>query len=437
MKKTILVVFAVLFFSGFAVAVSGNEAVHFVVQEKNFLYEGEKFEQPIVPISHENEKFWVIPILSGSSIVTFFPVKEAAKQLSASRPVNRSVFETADVLRELSLEKQKISSSSVQWIFTPSYSLRFVNLSNVFNNEVFQLNTIASSFDSLEAAQHVSKMNSALEGLSLQSKEIASLVLEASSLESDFFAVPDTQKAFNLKEKYLEVTLEISNFNNNALDYRKKVDEFKQFISLSNLDVSDKTQFISLADPPQEFNAVGNYVIDALELSQSIESVYNRVHTRSDILLNEFELRLLRQDAFDLVYGQNALIKEKTSGEFSTLPDLVNYILSEENRGKWINSSLVLTVEDRWRETQQYFNQNNYSLAKSFSQKVVADALSVYRQGFVETQAQNTQSNDLIFQVIFGLAVLLVLLLVYNNRSRILSFSKNKDDEDVFESEVD
>ena len=60
---------------------------------------------------------------------------------------------------------------------------------------------------------------------------------------------------------------------------------------------------------------------------------------------------------------------------------------------------------------------------------MVDDIASIYKQGFTENQASPLISQDLLFQIIVGLVVLLVLLFIYSRRDRILSLGKEQEQE--------
>ncbi len=428
-----------LFLPAAVFAVSAQDAVNFVVKENSFLSDGEEFEQPLVPLIHDGKKFWVVPVISGDSIVTYFPVRQDAKVLSESRAVNRPVFRTADTLREVSFQKAEISKNpSIEWIFTPTYALRFSSLSGMLRNESYQLNTIASTVGSDEVYSLVSQMVPILESLSMTSASLSLLVSDASKEESTFFSAPDSSKIDSLKAKYFLVFEGVAVLDSKALDYREKVDELKQVISTDpQLEPSAKTYLISLADVPAEFNSIGSYLITSVELSSQIDSVYSRVSSRLDFLLNEFDLRIKKQSAFNAIYKENPSVVEKTDGEFSSVFEIVDFILKEENKSRWNASGLVRPLDSKWKETLKLYNERKYDLAESFSQALLSDALVIYRQGFFEEPIVSGNSNDFIFQVILGLLALLVLLLLYNNRDKLISFAKKKDDEEAFQSEVD
>lgn len=413
--------------------VAAHEAANFIVKENNYLLQGEEYEQPIVPIIHEGEKFWVVPVILGASIVTFFPVKYVVLEVSTTAPVNREVFKSADLLRELSIEKEVISKNpSVEWIFTPTYSLRFSNLSSVLANERFQLTTVSSTVDTPEAYEVVDELNSVLEGMSVSAAKTSQLISEAAIAESAFFSEPDTSLFESLKKKFDLAENEISILNSTALDYRQDLERLKQIVSVSDLDPSTKTYLISLSDVPVEFNSIGNYKVYSLEVSESINSVYARVLQRTDSLLEEFSSRLERQNAFAEIYGQDPEVKEKTSNKFSTPSEVILFVLAPENRQRWNNSSLVARVDDNWRQAQSLYNEQKYSLAVSFSKKALADSLVVYRDGFFEPPVQVQDYSGLIFQAIIVLVVLLTALVAFNNRDKLLSFSKQKDDSEEY-----
>ncbi len=424
MKRAFLVFLCLFCLLGSTFGISSSEAVNFVVRENSFLIEGENFQTPVTTIKNEQDNYWVIPVLSGQSAVTYFPVKEKVKALSTNRAVNRELFKTADILRELSIEKERVSqNTSVDWLFTQTYVLLFDNLSRSLGNEVFQLNTIASSVNDSQTNSKVGILKSALESMSERAARLSLLITDGMRAESSFQSQPSMLRANDLKEKFEEFFSELSLLNDDALAYRSEINSLKDLISTSSADDATKTRLISLADPPAEFNTIGNYLLDASEISSAVESVFSRVNAKIDALLNVFDQRIKRNDAYTALFGSNSDVLSKTDNKFLTENDLVEFVLSTQNRPYWKQKALLHSVESNWLQAKRNFNDQEYDDAKLAAQSALNAALKIYNGGVIDTNSsQPLLSDQTIFQIVTALVVLLVLLFAYNNRKKIFQF---------------
>ena len=423
-----------LFFPIYANSISANNAVSFVTQENHFLFEDEDYQLPVVEITHEGKKYWVIPILSGNTLVTFFPVKSEAKELSLSKPLNRQLFKTADTLRSLSVEKERISKNQqVDWLFASNYVLIFEELSRGLENEIFEMNIIESTLNNADVSSQVNRMNSSLSAMSLKSGGLTQSITEAIAAEAAFASAPDALSAAKLKDEFDDAFEELFSLNADALSYRDEIQKLKQLISVSDADAATKDYLVSLADPPAEFNNIGRYVTNALSLQQAINGMYANVDSRADSLLAEFESRVERDKAFRLLYSENTSISRRTEGEFSSLQQIVNFILDENNRPYWKNKELISAMESKWSQAVRNFNERNYALAETFAEKAADDAVAIFNQGFIEAAQPPLLPQELIFQLVIALLALLAILYLYNNRGKIIKFVKQGSEEEEVE----
>ncbi|AJF59600.1 MAG: hypothetical protein QT03_C0001G0090 [archaeon GW2011_AR10] len=433
-KKTLFLAVLLLFFPIYANSISANNAVSFVTQENHFLFEDEDYQLPVVEITHEGKKYWVIPILSGNTLVTFFPVKSEAKELSLSKPLNRQLFKTADTLRSLSVEKERISKNQqVDWLFASNYVLIFEELSRGLENEIFEMNIIESTLNNADVSSQVNRMNSSLSAMSLKSGGLTQSITEAIAAEAAFASAPDALSAAKLKDEFDDAFEELFSLNADALSYRDEIQKLKQLISVSDADAATKDYLVSLADPPAEFNNIGRYVTNALSLQQAINGMYANVDSRADSLLAEFESRVERDKAFRLLYSENTSISRRTEGEFSSLQQIVNFILDENNRPYWKNKELISAMESKWSQAVRNFNERNYALAETFAEKAADDAVAIFNQGFIEAAQPPLLPQELIFQLVIALLALLAILYLYNNRGKIIKFVKQGSEEEEVE----
>ena len=433
-KKTLFLAVLLLFFPIYANSISANNAVSFVTQENHFLFEDEDYQLPVVEITHEGKKYWVIPILSGNTLVTFFPVKSEAKELSLSKPLNRQLFKTADTLRSLSVEKERISKNQqVDWLFASNYVLIFEELSRGLENEIFEMNIIESTLNNADVSSQVNRMNSSLSAMSLKSGGLTQSITEAIAAEAAFASAPDALSAAKLKDEFDDAFEELFSLNADALSYRDEIQKLKQLISVSDADAATKDYLVSLADPPAEFNNIGRDVTNALSLQQAINGMYANVDSRADSLLAEFESRVERDKAFRLLYSENTSISRRTEGEFSSLQQIVNFILDENNRPYWKNKELISAMESKWSQAVRNFNERNYALAETFAEKAADDAVAIFNQGFIEAAQPPLLPQELIFQLVIALLALLAILYLYNNRGKIIKFVKQGSEEEEVE----
>ena len=411
-------------------AISANDAVGYVVRDGHYLLTGETHQVPISPTTYDSKKYWVIPVVSGEDIITYFPVKNEKAELQTHRPTNRELFKTADILREFNVEKEKISKSqTTDWFFTNFYVLVFNELSTDFSNEIFELNIIDTTLNDKEVSAQISKIKPLATAISQKSNDISQKINAAAMAESDFFSAPTPEKADSLQNSFNDVFDSILELNSLALDYRDRVTPLKQAISVLDADAAAKEHTIKLSSPPTSFNNIGKYATSSIELSQGIKAIYSNVSSRSDALLNEFESRIKRNDAFDVLYGENEKLKSATNSEIVQIQKGVETILSEDNRPYWKNQELIKTLDSKWSQAQRAFNSRDYDSSILLAGKVIDDIVAIYNQGFTETQPKPIISQDLLFQLIVGLVVLLALLFIYSRRDKIINFGKETEQE--------
>ncbi len=411
---------AMLMFSALSVsAISGNDAVNFVVSSNHFLYDEETYLPPNVPIMFEGKSYWVVPVVSGNNIVTYFPVEADSGELSISRAVNRGLFETAEQLREMQLLKNSVSSNSgVDWIFTKKYETIFNETSLQLSDEVFQLNTVETTLSSAGLLVNVSGLKSQLVSMSGQASSVSEKINSASAAENSFFISPSAQAFNEMNSSFGGVFSMISALNDSSLSYQSNVDKLKQQISVSDkIDAQTKSQIFGVLEVPQGLQALRNYNLDSTQISESISSVLEAVSLRQDSVLSEFDSRLLKNDVYALLYGENPDLVKGSS--FSSLYSAQAAILAEENRGLWKDQAKVRDLEQNYSRALKLYNEKSFSESKKYAQQAVANAVSVEKQGKNEGLPPEPVSQDFLFQLAAILAVLLVLLYALNNRDKL------------------
>ena len=141
------------------------------------------------------------------------------------------------------------------------------------------------------------------------------------------------------------------------------------------------------------------------------------VSLRQDSVLSEFDSRLLKNDVYALLYGENPDLVKGSS--FSSLYSAQAAILAEENRGLWKDQAKVRDLEQNYSRALKLYNEKSFSESKKYAQQAVANAVSVEKQGKNEGLPPEPVSQDFLFQLAAILAVLLVLLYALNNRDKL------------------
>ena len=415
---------AISLFSLVYAVVSSGEAVKFVTEENRFLHENEQAKQPNYKISHNKENYWVIPVVVDEEPATYFAVSASEKALVTDALANRAMFKTADVLREFLKEKERVSKNpQVKWIVTGSYARIFENLGRLLSDEAFELNTIASTTKDAKIASEVSGLKASLALMSDLSQNVSAKIDEAISFESDFTTDPDTAKADDLKKKFEGVFTQLFQLEDKALEYRSKISELKRGISLSDAEADAKSYMIKLADPPENFNEIGNLAISGSELKDVIEKVYARVNARLDNFLNEFQDRLDLSKAYAFLYGANPEVT-KLEGNFRDLKSAAAYVLKPENKAVWADQAGVQRLEESWRNAENSFKKGDYAKAQIYGADSLKLVRGVQNKGVLEVEKPPLVSDQLLQQALIGLAGLLVLVFLLKNRAKIGDFFK-------------
>src|SRR3989344_5617664 len=290
MKSWVFVAFFALALSLFVVAISGSDAVNYIVTSNHFLYEGETYTPPNVTILQEQNSYWVIPLTAGNTIVTYFAIDAQSGELSVSRSVNRELFEIADKLREIQLLKASISSNSgADWIFTKKYQAIFNELSVELSDEIFQLNTVQSTLEDNDIDVDMASLKNSLRDMSSDSSSIAAKISGAGAAESEFVTSPSGKAFLEMDSSFNSIFESIDSLNSKGILYKSNLDKLKQQISVADLDTQTKSQLFSILEIPQGLQALRNYNLYSTQLQGSLTSTVQASSLRMDAVLSESE----------------------------------------------------------------------------------------------------------------------------------------------------
>ncbi len=419
MKSPLVLGLLLLFCAGYALAATSVDALNFVVNSNYFLYDGETYTPPNVPVKYEGKGYWVVPVTSGSDVITYFPVSSETGLLSDSRAVNRGLFEVADNLRELQLLKSSLSAGTgVEWLFTQKYQTIFNETALNLNDGIFSLNTVETTLKDNHVEGDVSGLRSSLRQMSLSSSELSAKISEAYSAENSFVTAPSEDNLSAMKGSYAKVFDLISALNSSSLAYQTGLTKLKNAISVSSLDAQTKSQLEPLLRLPQGLGALRNYNLGATQLKQALDARFSSSSLRIDSLLEQLDERIAKNNVHRLIYTSNATLAKETG--FDSLSKAQATILAPENKGLWENQPKVNELESDYKNAADYYSKRQFAQAQKSAVRAIDDAVSVYKKGRKTAPTASTDiSRDLLFKAAGILLVLLAILYVVNNRKKV------------------
>lgn len=418
MNPRFLLVIACLCLTVSAFAVSSNDAVNYIVNGNHFLYEGENYTPPNVPISHGEADYWVIPITAGNDVVTYFPVDTKLGALPASNSDNREIFTVADNLRELQLAKASITpNSGTDWIFTQKYQTIFSEMSLQISDETFQLNTVETALKKSGIAADLGQMKTQLKSMVTMASSISEKVAAASQAENDFTTIPSAESFAAMDGAFEGVFDSIESLNTSFMAYNSARNRLKQQISLADIEAQEKSQLSSILEIPISLQSLGNYNINSGLLEEKLGSAFKGTGLRMDSLLDEYGKRVLKNSVYNTIYAENEKIKKDTP--FISLSEARSNILSPANRAQWLDQARANQLEQDYSRALKYYGEKNFGQANKYALAAIEDAISVYRKGRKPDVQPPPISQEFLFQAAAVLLVLLVLLYAFNNRAKL------------------
>ncbi|MFH1664270.1 MAG: hypothetical protein ABH986_05735 [archaeon] len=421
MKKFLALLFLVFLVSSVN-ALSSAEVTNFFKSESHYLESNQSFSETPYFIKSDAKNYWVVVLISDRTPTGFIAVFSDEKKVVDSAAVNRKLFRTAYVL--FSVNSYKTSSN---WIFSNSNKGKFNTLSKIISSDVpFKLNSIKQGSTDSFVRNKVDLMNSMLELMSVKSNEVEQAFDEAISLELSFTTSPDASDTDKLKQKYEEVFSLLQEFQDLKLDYSLNAIELKKLISDSNASTSEKQQFLALATEPQQLASIDSIFSLSDDASQRIEEVYSSVNSYVSFWVDDVSLMAERNSAFNEIYSEDKDFYSKTKNNFYALNEAYSFIVKEENDPYWKEQSRLSSLKKNFSEATKAFEQKNYSRSISFSVKAKSDAIAVIFAGFSEQSTFFVDPGT----IIIALAVLLVLLILFNNRKK---FFKPKAETEITE----
>lgn len=404
--------------------VSAGDAVSFVETENNFLKQNEQLETPAVPILHDAKKYWMVPLLSGEGVATYFPISYADKSLSTNQAVNAQLFSTVQFLRDYLAYRNKLAQQNKQFFVGRDNQLIIGNLSSALASEVFELNIIKSELVGKQQQSLIGDMQSSLNHMATVSADLSQKIGVAVDAESTFTNEPSSGTLESIRDSFSNAFSQLYELEGQARLYDDKVSQLKSLIANSSLSSDKKTQFIALATAPPALktigsNSIGNWVILSQETEQSIVRILAKAKSKVflDSMQQELEKRIKRNQAFSEIFSPDADFSKKTG--YPSLKMAMDDLQSAEKKALWQNQEQLLVAIEQYGAAGRLLDSEEFDLSLVASQKAKRAAEIVQRDGFVE---EPPQGPDVSMYVNIAIVALLLLIVIYflKNRQKIL-----------------
>ncbi|MBN1940806.1 MAG: hypothetical protein JW772_01345 [Candidatus Diapherotrites archaeon] len=433
MKQFLLIlVFALLFPLAFA-AVSSQDAVNYVANSTEFLMDNEYAEiSPNVKIAHESKAYWVVGIIMDGSPTGFIPITDDSILIPESKITRKELIETAYFLRSFS----QIKNSAVQqeqWVFTTLNFRRMEDLAIKLQSEIsLDLTTIESEVSTNpEILGLISAMKSDLGLIHPKTNDLAQDLVDISSFENSFSNNPDTATLDVLKEKLGQAFLDIEDLNEKKIQYLIDVEQLKQAIAQTGLPIQTKQSLAGLASAPAEFAYLSSISASSTNLSEAISQAFDDSLARSQILADNLDTRIRHNNAYQIMFGQDNEIIEKTKE--NNLSNLVNLILSESYVWDWENQEEVAFLRENWKKATSYYDNGNYETAMTFADKSKKNALRVYEDGLKEPEP--VINIELLVTSAVIIIVALIIIHLIRSRGKFARLFSGQEEGEKFEFE--
>jgi hypothetical protein len=250
-----------------------------------------------------------------------------------------------------------------------------------------------------------------------QSIALSKDILDMSAYENSFYNNPDTLSLETLKSKFDNVFNEISELDRQKTELVINSDKLKQGIAQTSLAIETKKSLGGLANPPLELAYLSSISASSTNLEESLSNAFDDTIARSQILADGLDTRIRRNNAYQVFYGQDNEIIDKTG--YSSLSMLVEYVLAEENEDYWENSEQASELRENWQKATAYFKNGNFETAASFAAKSKKNALVVYQSGFKEEKP--VINTDLIITAGVLIIAFLIIIVILRNRGKFAS----------------
>lgn len=420
----VLVALIVCSASVFAV-ISAAEAVDFLETENHFLKPTDSVETPTVLISHDNKKYWVVPLLAGEDVATFFPVSYADKMLSVNEAVNSQLFSTAHFLRGYLTYRNKQAAQSKPWFVGLANQRIIGDLSNDLESEVFELNIIKAEVSASTTQTQIAQMQSLLNRMASTSLDLSEKIGLAVEAEAGFTNEPDSSHMHDISESFSSVFDGLVVLEADARTYQGFVSSLKSKLSTdSSLSTEKKSQFVAFADAPKALftigsTSIGDWVLIFQATSQQVDSLVLAANSKTflDSAQAELQNRIKQNAAYSAIFGNDSDFSSKTG--YPSLKLALDDLQSPENKPYWKNREQFNVAVEQFNSANRLLNAQEFELSLVAAQKAKLAAGIVKKDGFVSEEATGFDYAALV-NVIIVLVLLLIVVFFLKNRDKIV-----------------
>lgn len=419
----LLAVFLVSWSACVWASISASEAISWI-EDSHFLKEHDRLETPSVKMLHAEKGYWLVPVVAGESVATFFPVSAAKEELSSNDAVNNQLFSVSKFLRDYLVYRNTQAQKGARWFVGRDNVLILSQLADDLRSEKNQLNIVKERLAVSESVSHIGKMQQALERMSVLASDLSEETDAAVDAEASFTTTPSSSNLQSVPDSFASVFETLAALSEEARVYRDDVLNLKQVIGSSNLDLGDQTQLSALADAPRSLFSIGsapigNWVVSMQDNKDFVAGLLVEARSKSflDSAKAELEKRVKRGTAFQALYDADPDFSSDT--DYPSLAVAINDLQSVDKKDFWQNQEQLQVAITQFNEAERLMNTESFDLSLVATQRAKRAVALVIADGFVpENQSEIDFSN--LINILILVLIAAIILLAIKNRDKIL-----------------
>lgn len=425
-RLTVLLAVITLVLSSVYAEVAAPEAVDWIESENHFLKKNDSTETPTLLIVHNSQKYWVIPIIAGQNLATFFPISFGDKTLSVNEGINRELYATARFLRGYLNYRQQLSSQNKSWIVDSGNALILTDLASQLKKAKFSMFNLKTELERVGETSDIDAMQGRLSQMAEVATELGDNINSALATESDFLFEPNTADISGIKDSFGTVYDSLLQLEALAREYQDMETDLKTKISTSTkLSASERNNLIPLASAPPGLytigsKPIGNWVIATNENKQTLESLFNQAKSLSflDGAVLEFKKRVKQNETYQGIFGVDPEFSQSSGSE--SLKLAIDDIQLPEKKTLWKNQEQLQAALTQYQAAVDLLNAEEFELSQVATQQAKSAVLSVIADGFVIEKTDSFNPQDLVNIGIIGF-ILVILVYALKNRGNIMN----------------
>jgi hypothetical protein len=275
-------------------------------------------------------------------------------------------------------------------------------------------------------------VKSDLDALRISVEDANEKIDEAIEEEQAYLSKPDTNGLDDWKMVMDDATQTIALTQDFLNNYFSELDKVKQAVAASDKDIDEKRSLQNLLDAPRQTQSISTFTGSANLMETEIQKIFDNAIIQREDLISNLNTRVARNDAYSQLFGANQLLIEKSNGDYSSLDQAVNSILSDELEFFWKEENEVTKLKENWRKAEAYYNQGNYALAEQFGKRTHTSAIRIYISGFKEQEEDTGPNYALLVNGIILVFIVLIVLYAIRNRKKLLALTSQEDSDEYY-----